>query len=131
MVPKLNLGGDFIFSPHRSTQLRHTPLFLRRIPLRPHRFIKIYCNVGAEEERRWWRTNVVWRGDNYNENMLMMMAMRARASQYSVSYKEWREIFISKNLFLSGMKFPVKIQYVFRYGSIFKSAQNVGISIPD
>ena len=39
---------------------------------------------------------MVWRGNNYNynENMLMMTATRARASQYSVSYKEWREIFL-------------------------------------
>ena len=63
----------------------------------------------------------MWRGDNYNENMLLMTATRARASEYSVSYKEWREIFLTLKTFfffgfMSGMKFPVKIQYVFRYG---------------
>ena len=79
---------------------------------------------------------MVWRGDNYNENMLMMTATRARASQYSVSYKEWREIFLYLKTFFFfflvyvRMKFPVKIQYVFRYGSIFKSAQNIGVSVP-
>ena len=69
----------------------------------------------------------MWRGDNYNENMLMMTATQAR------------DIFIYENLFfffflfwfMSGMKFPVKIQYVFQYGSIFKSTQNIGVSVPN
>ena len=33
--------------------------------------------------------------------------------------------------FMSSMKFPVKIQYVFQYGSIFKSTQNIGVSVPN
>ena len=81
---------------------------------------------------------MVWRGDNYNENMLMMTATRARASEYSVSYKEWREIFLTLKTFfffffgfIFGLKFPVKIQYVFRYGLIFKSAQKIGVFVPD
>ena len=41
----------------------------------------------------------MWRGDNYNENMLLMTATRARASEYSVSYKEWREIFLTLKTF--------------------------------
>ena len=68
----------------------------------------------------WW-----WRGDNYNGNMLMMTATRAGASQYSISYKEWREILLDLKTFfswfMSSLKFLAKIQYVSRYGSIFKS----------
>ena len=79
---------------------------------------------------------MVWRGDNYNENMLMMTTTRARASRYLVSYKEWRERFLYLKTFLffwfmSGMKFPAKIQYVFQCRSIFKSAQNIDVSVSD
>ena len=60
-----------------------------------------------EEEGGGGTWNVVWRGDNYNENMLMMTATRARASQYSVSYKEWREIFLYLKTFFSSGLCPV------------------------